>query len=291
MPCVFLRSARQPEGRVVPQAEAVISPQDRGFTLGDGVYEVIRAYSGRLFRPEAHIARLAHSLAAARIELPDVDRLAPVGRELLRQNDLLRQDATVYIQVTRGIHPRMARLSGPPPLPTVYVETAPLATDLAMQQAGVSAITLPDERWARCDIKSIGLLANVLARLEADRHGAGEAVFIRDGAVTEGTHTSVFGVRSGTVLTHPADHHILPGITRQVVLELLPALGVPVTETAVRESDLSRLDELFLACTTGEVIPVVQVDGRSIGRGAPGAVTRRLQAAFREHVRASLGLD
>jgi D-alanine transaminase len=262
----------------MPGSRACISPNDRGFTHADGVYEIVRSYAGTLFRIPDHLARLKRSLAAVRIAVPDVDTFAETAAELLRRNRLDKKDATVYIQITRGIAERM-RAPGPA-IPTVYIETSPLIARRALCR-GVSVITLPDIRWGRCDIKTIGLLPNALARMQATDKGVYEALFIRDGFVTEGTHTNVFGVKDGTVLTHPPDHHILPGITRTVLLELCRALGIPISESPIPEPELTRLDELFLTCTTAEVIPVLRVNDVAVADGKPGPITRRLQSAFR----------
>ena len=299
---VYYRSAGFPAGGLIPKDEAAISPNDRGFLFADGVYEVMRSYSGRLFRPGEHLARLAHSLEVVRIPFSDTAGLTTVARELLRRNGLDLCDATVLIQVTRGVSPRMVAAPREPLLPTVYVETSRLEPEIAgtvprrvgrrrsmglsPDFAGVSVITVPDTRWSRCDVKAIGLLPNVLARFQATEAGADEAVFVRDGVATEGTHTNVFGVLSGTVVTHAADNHVLAGITRSVVLELCRAHGLPVAETGIREEQLPSLDEMFLSATTAEVTPVVKVNGRLVGDGRPGPIARRLQSAFREYIEA-----
>ncbi len=283
---VYFRAENLPEGRFLEQDKVAVSPEDRGFQLGDGVYEVIRSYSGRLFHADEHLVRLRNSLAGVRIELGDVDKLGAIGLELIEKNGLTTGDALVYIQVTRGVQPRFAPQSQRPTLPTVYVGTARIEPDVRAQEQGVSVITVPDTRWARCDIKAIGLLPNVLARFAAQEQGADEAVFVRNGLVTEGTHTSVFGVSKGKVATHPADTRILAGITRAVVLDLCRQLELNVEQVPMRESELSTLDELFLACTTGEVIPVARLNHQPIGTGIPGELTRRLQVAFRSYVEA-----
>ncbi len=282
----YFQTRSLPEGAVLPLDRVVISPEDRGFQLGDGVYEVIRSYSGRLFHPEEHFARFRHSLAAVRIELDKLDRLERIGFELIRKNRLTEGDAVVYIQVTRGVLPRFGPRPEEPVRPTVYVGVYRIEPDVRAQESGVSVITVPDTRWTRCDVKAIGLLPNVLARFAAQEQQADEAVFVRNGLVTEGAHTSVFGVRNGTVVTHPADTRILAGITRAVVLNLCTSLGIAVDQTPIREADLAEIDEVFLACTTGEVIPVIRLNQRPVGPGVPGSLTRRLQAAFRDYVRA-----
>lgn len=277
----WFRSESAPCGGFLRKDQVRISPDDRGFLFGDGVYEVIRSYAGRLFRGRDHVARLGRSLAAVRIAVEGID-FESLALELLRRNSLGRDDATVYIQVTRGVLGRMQSLPDRPLLPTVYIETAPLAEDGRLA-GGVAVITIPDIRWQRCDIKCTSLLPSVLGRLQAADKDVYEAIYIREGILTEGTHTNVFGVKGGTVLTHPADNHVLAGITRTVVLELCASLGIHVDEKPIPESALRELDELFLACTTGEVIPVVRVDDAPVADAAPGPATRRLQASFRGH--------
>jgi D-alanine transaminase len=252
--------------------------------FADGVYEVIRSYEGKLFRLEEHLCRLKQSLAAVRIDLADLSTVGSIARALIEKNDLQAGDATVYVQITRGVCARAHAFPPEPVMPTVYLEAARLGPRTDDLERGVAVITLADSRWGRCDIKSIGLLPNVLACQLAVEHGVAEAIFVRDGTVTEGTHTNVFGVRERTVVTYPRTNRVLPGITREIVLELCPALHIPVSESGILERQLARLDELFLAGTTVEVMPVVNVNGTAVGAGRPGPITRRLQAAFREYI-------
>lgn len=279
---IYLRSALFPEGTFLTPDAACISPHDRGFMFADGVYEVIRVYHGHLFHVREHLARLQQSLDALNIPVSAAE-LSPAAQELLRRN-APSADSTIYIQVTRGTCPR--RLSPPsePLVPTVYIETSQLAADSAQGADGISCILVPDTRWQRCDIKWLGLLPNVLARQQADAANAAEALFVRDGIITEGTHTSVFGVRDRTVLTHPCSGRILAGITRQIVIDLCSRLGIHLAETPVRADELPELAELFLTCTTGEIIPVRLVDNLRIGRVTPGPLTTTLQQAFRSYV-------
>lgn len=285
---MYFQSVEKPQPGFMPKERVRISPDDRGFVFGDGVYEFIRSYGGRLFATREHLSRLEYSLAQVRIDLVDLSFLKRVAEDLLERNRLLVQDAAVYIQVTRGVSGRSHAFPSPPVLPTVYVAAMSLESQEAEWTEGVSVITVPDTRWHRCDIKSIGLLANVLARQQALEAGAAEAVFVRNGIVTEGTHTSVFGVKQGVVYTHPWGNFVLPGITRQVVLNCCRKSGIPAKESALAESDLLQLEEMFLACTTGEVIPVVRVNHCSIGQGKPGPITRRLQQEFRSWVETCL---
>jgi len=279
---VYLRSALFPEGAFLPLTEARLSPHDRGFMFADGVYEVIRAYSGRLFHAREHLARLQQSLDALHIPV-SAALLEPIARDLLELN-VPGGDATIYIQVTRGTCPRRLSPLPQPPVPTIYAETQPVHADPVAASNGVDCILVPDTRWQRCDIKWLGLLPNVLARQQADTAGAAEALFVHDGVITEGTHTSVFASRAGTVFTHPCSPRILAGITRHVVINLCRSNNIPVVETPISAAELTALDEVFLTCTTGEVIPVRTIDSKPMSQDCPGPMTRRLQQAFAEHV-------
>ena len=268
-------------GEYVPHEDARISVDDRGFLFADGVYEVVRVYRGRLFRMGDHVERMRRGLDALRIGFDGVDGLGTIAERLLAENGL--DEATVYIQVTRGASPRAHAFPTPTPAPTVYVATRPFGgypPEYAEQ--GVTTITVPDTRWSRCDVKSVALLPNVLANQQAKEAGAFEALFVRDGVVIEGSLSNLLGVIDGTVVTYPACNYILPGITRAVTLELARALGIPVREGPIRLEELHRVEELFLSGTTTEVMPIARVDGRLIGDGRPGPITRRLREAFRE---------
>lgn len=271
-------------GERMPLSEAKVSALDRGFLLGDAVYEVLRVYSGKPWLEEEHFARLARSLEAIRIDGVDLERLRRRMHETIEAGPF--QEATVYIQITRGAAPRAhafpARVT---PLEFLYVREF---HDLHAEERrhGASVITQPDIRWERCDIKSTNLLGNVLAMQAAKEAGCLEALlYLPDGTLTEGSHTSFFGVLGGAVLTAPNSPAILPGITRGLVLRLAARAGIPVREQVLKRSDLDRVLELFLTGTTAEVTPIVRVDGRPIADGRPGPVTRRLYDAYCEAVR------
>ena len=191
-------------GEYMPKEEVRISPDDRGFLLADGTYEVVRIYGGRPFRLPNHLRRFANSLGQIRIDFPDTGVFEAVTGELIRRNGLDREEASLYIQVTRGVGPRRHPFpeSGTPP--TVYAAVTPVVPPAENWEKGVKVILAPDIRWLRCDIKSISLLANVLAAQQAREQKAEEALFVRNGVVTEGTHTNVCAVSGGTVRTHPA---------------------------------------------------------------------------------------
>ncbi len=274
-------------GAYVPKGEVRISPDDRGFLMADGVYEVVAAVRGEWFRLDAHLDRLARSMREIKLHGVDAEALEVVADGLLRRNDLTDAFAKLYIQVTRGVAPRHHAFPQGSIDPTVYATVTPFEPPEAQWASGVSAITVPDTRWARCDIKSIALLPNVLASQEAAEAGAYEALFVRDGIVTEGSHTSVLIVVGGEVLTHPGDPRILPGVTRAWAMEACRALDIPMREAQVSADALPDVGEMMLLGTTSGVMPVVRVDGALIGNGLPGAVTRALQDAFRT----AMGLD
>lgn len=280
------------DGQYLPKDEVRVSPDDRGFTFGDGAYEVIRSYGGRLFRAEDHVRRLARSLGELRIEAPRLDGaggIAQVAVALIERNDLAGGDASIYVQITRGAAPRKHAFPRPGTPPTVYVAASPLRPATEAWQNGVGVALVPDIRWARCDIKAVALLPSVLASQQAVERGAEEAIFVRDGTITEGAHTNFCALFDGVLVTHPATNLILDGITRRAVLDLCAGLGIPIREAPIPERELMSAAEMMILGTTTEIKPVVQVDGRQVADGRPGPVTRRLQAAFRALVSAETG--
>jgi D-alanine transaminase len=275
-------------GTLQEKSEARVPVDDRGFIFGDGVYEVWRAANGLLFEPERHRARLEHGLRELEIPRPseiDGPTLWSIADRLLRENDHVRGDATVYVQVTRGAAPRTHYFPPAGTSPTVYVATARFSPpSAAVRAAGAGAITAPDIRWHRCDLKTIQLLPNVLGKQRAVSAGAVDTIFIRDGMVTEGTHTNVFAVAGGVVRTHPLGPLVLSGVTREVVLDLCRELDIPAREEAITDSDLRASEEIFLTGTTTDVLGITRLDGVSIGGGRPGPVTARLYDALAERL-------
>ena len=264
----------------LPRTDVKISPDDRGFLFADGVYEVIRAYKGRLFRMDLHLKRLARSLRELKINGPSMERIAEISDALIQRNNLKDADAAIYIQITRGAAPRKHAFPKSAPSPTVYLNAFTVQPPVEAWEKGAKAITAPDIRWTRCDIKSVSLLPNVLASQAAAEAGAEDAIFIRDGFVTEGSHTNVCAVFKGRLQTHPKNNYILPGVTREVVLSLCANLNIPVSQTPISANSLPRADELMLLGTSTEVMPIVQLDNRQVGNGKPGPITRKLQEAF-----------
>ena len=272
------------DGRFISKTEVRVSPDDRGFLLGDGIYEVAAAYDGRFVALDRHIARLRRSLTEARIDGDVADPMETVFQELLERNGLAeRGNAMVYLQVTRGSAPRTHAFPKGKVRPTVYAYAAPFPA-MGDLTAGVSAITRPDLRWSRCDIKTISLIANCMANQEAKEAGAFEAILVRDGIALEGTHTSFFAVVDGTVRTAPLSNLILPGITREIVIEACRRDGIDVNEETIPVDLLPAADELFLTGTTTEVVPIVSLDGRHVGDGSPGPVTLRIARLYRSAI-------
>jgi D-alanine transaminase len=269
-------------GTFLPKSEVSISPDDRGFLFGDGVYEVVRAHDGALFRLDDHRRRLAHSLEAIQLHTADTAPLWNAVPTLLPRNGLDDGPAKVYLQITRGAAtPRQHAFPDPPVEPTVYARASAYELPVDEWAEGVRVVLQPDQRWARCDIKSLNYLPNVLANQAAREAGAYEALQVRDGFVTEGSHSSVAAVFDDTVTLPPLTNYTLPSITRKTTLELCEALDIPVEETPVAVEALPTADELFLMGTTTGVMPIVQVDDWLVGDGTPGPVTQELLRAFR----------
>lgn len=272
-------------GRFLPLRRAKVSVEDRGFQFGDGVYELIRAYGGRLFHPESHLERLRESAAILSLSDPYAPgRWLTILKEALKRSGY--REAKIYIQLTRGTAPR----NHPFPSrarPTVVVTVRRLIPlSASVRSRGVSIVTTPDIRWGRCDAKSVNLIANVLAKQQAIEAGAFEAVFVADtGDVTEGSGSNVFIVKDGRVRTPVKGSRILSGITRERVIGLAKSEGVEVIEESVTPGDLVAADEVFLTSTSLEVLGVVKVDGRKVGSGRPGPLTRTLAERFTELTR------
>ncbi|MEW6302164.1 MAG: D-amino acid aminotransferase [Verrucomicrobiota bacterium] len=267
-------------GEFLPKEQARISPDDRGFLFADGVYEVARVYPAKgLFAAQAHWDRLERSLRELQIKLPQPADWQGISEELLRRNHLKRADAIIYLQITRGAAPRKHAFPDDA-TPTIYGFAMPFTPPVEKWKKGVKAITAPDIRWTRCDIKTVSLLPNVLANQRSKENGADEAVLIRDGVVTEGSHSNFAGVFGDTLVTHPLSNLILGGITRGVVLDLCRKLKIPVREFPILETELAQAREMMLLGTTTEVLPVVQLNDVTVGNGRPGPVTRKLQEAF-----------
>jgi len=274
-------------GEYIPHERAMVSVDDRGFLFADAIYESTPVYRGRPFLLDRHMERLARGLAALRIEF-DHTALIPVHERLIADNAMNDVHLSyVYIQVTRGVAPRGHAFPATPVTPTVYAfaGSVGLPTE-ARWQEGFAAVTVPDRRWARADLKTTALTANVLAQQAAAEAGVADAIFVRDGMAMEGAHNNVFAVVDGVVVTAPASNYILHGITRGYVMELARELGYSVEERALPIEELMQASEVFFTGTTTEVRPTVRIDTKVIGEGVPGPVARALQALY---VRRAIG--
>ncbi len=266
-------------GRYLPIEDATISVLDRGFLFGDGVYEVIPAYRGHLFEFEAHMTRLDNSLAGIRIDNPySLDEWRDIFSPLLEEGT----DGYIYLQITRGVAAKRDHLFPESAVPTVFAMSSPILP-YPHRDTGITAVCLQDSRWQHCHIKAITLLANVLLRQEACEHGGAEAILIKNGFVTEGSSSNVFAVIHGLLLTPPLSHGILPGITRAVILKIAEANAIPYCEQAISIDDLKQADEIWIASSIREIVPVVELDARAIGGGKPGPVWRTVNRLFQAY--------
>jgi D-alanine transaminase len=270
-------------GQYIRRDEARISPDDRGFIFADGVYEVIKYYNGKPFRYADHLERLKRSLSEISIQYNKLDELEEIFLTLLYKNDLNSVQAGVYLQITRGAYQRVHHLPKDAE-PTVYAFVFELPSAMEKLENGIKVVTREDIRWLRCDIKSVSLLPNTMIYNQAVDAGAGECILIRNGEVTEATHSSVLGVKNGVVVTRPLSNLILPGITRKVIMEICRQNRIPVEERPISEKELYELDEIIIAGTGSEITPAIEVNGKIVGNHKPGEITRFIQKRFFEMV-------
>jgi D-alanine transaminase len=271
-------------GSFLPLEQATVSVLDRGFIFGDGVYELIPAYSRAPFRMDEHLARLERSLTAVRIANPYArERWRSIILELVARQPW--DDQAVYLQVTRGAAKRdHAFPEGVPP--TVFAMSNPLVNPAReLVEKGAAAVSAVDNRWLRCDIKSISLVGNVLLRQLSVDAGAVETILFRDGVLTEASASNVFAVKNGLVLSPPKSNLILPGITYDVVVEIAQQLGLPLEFRDVREAEVRAADELWVTSSSKEILAVVELDGKPIGEGRPGPVFRRAWQGYQDFKR------
>lgn len=275
------------DGSFIERDDARISVGDRGFIFGDGIYEVIRCIEGKPFRADDHLSRLDKGLSGLNIELDAQERenLLGIGLELLERNELTEGEASIYLQVTRGTAwPRTHTFPRPSVSPTVYLAAAPFSPHTKLHETGVPVVTMADIRWSRCDLKTVNLLPNTLARERARAKGVDSAILIRDGVVTESPNANIFGVVDGTLRTFPECNYILSGITRKVVLEIAEEIDLPVVFNPIKQEELDQIGELFFSGTTTDIQPVTEIDGSPVGDGKPGPVVRKIQEAYRERL-------
>ena len=273
-------------GDFLPLDEARVPVMDRGFLFGDGVYEVIPVYGGKLFRLSHHLRRLENSLAAVRIGNPLAEKAwESILRELVERNQ--GNDQALYLQVTRGVAPKRDHAFPADIRPTVFAMSTPGVASIDIESVtGIAAITLPDIRWQHCNIKAITLLPNVLLRQQAIDANTAEAILIRDGYVMEGAASNLFIVRNGTLITPPNGPALLPGITRDLILELAAANDIPLRESAITQQELNQAEEIWLTSSTREISPVTRLDDQLIGTGKPGPLWKRLIRLFQDYKQA-----
>ncbi len=269
-------------GEFLPVEKASVSVLDRGFIFGDGVYEVIPAYGGCLFRLDEHLKRLADSLNSVKINNPlSISQWRKVITELIAKNG--GGDQSVYLQVTRGVAVRDHAFPVDVPA-TLFLMSNPLkSVSDEVYKSGIAAVTEEDIRWKYCHIKSISLLGHVMLRQQALDQGASEAILIRDGKVTEGAASNVFIVKSGELITPPKSDYLLPGITRDLVLTLAANHSVSFKEADFTPQALSDADEIWLTSSTKEILPVTELDGSPVGHGRPGVLWQRMIAFYQEY--------
>ena len=276
-------------GNYLPIEEAKISVLDRGFIFGDAVYEVWRLVNGKLFERDKHAARLANGLRDIHISPPaeaSATKLQEISDRLVKENGL-KAEGSLFLEMSRGVAPRAHQYPKPPVPPTVFLMASPFAPPEELRAKGAAVILIDDVRWKRCNVKTTQLLPNVMAKQEAFEHDALDAIFVRDGMITETSHANVCAVVDGTVWTHPIDGSVLPGVTRDVVLELAKKNGIPVREEAMTVDAFRRAHEVFLVGTLSDVMPIVKVDGKQVGAGKPGPVSLKLLKALRERLDAT----
>ena len=277
------------DGKWVEEGQAAVAPEDRGYNFGDGVYEVIRIYKGKLYQWDAHIERLYRSAREIRLDLPwSAAELREIAEQLMTKNpDEAKGDAIIYMQISRGATPRLHDIPAESK-PVVMAFVRRKDRPLAEQKKGLTAQLVEDIRWLRCDVKSLSLLGAVLVKEYAKDAGAQDAILHRNGVVTECSASNLFVVKDGALHTHQADNLILHGITRQIVIDLAKENGIPVHEEAFTIDFLMQADEVFLTSTTQEVMPFVSINGQAVGNGQVGPVTSKLQSLFEKHIEAEV---
>ncbi len=274
-------------GKYMPLSKGKISVEDRGFQFGDGLYEVISVYAGQIFALDDHLARLQASAAGVRMKLPHtLPVLRNILRELVSRSGVY--DGVLYLQLTRGACPRQHAIPRSGIRPTFLAYTRAMKTGSARQR-GLKVITVPEIRWGKCIVKSVNLLPNILARDEATRRGADEAIFVRaDGTVVEGAATNVFIVKNGVIYTAPEQEAMLSGVTRKRIIQLARKDRLKLVQAGFKVARMKKADEVFVSGTITELAPVIRVDGTKIGNGRLGPIVRRLQVLFDEMVREAI---
>lgn len=277
------------DGKIVDLNDNILPMEDRGYQFGDGVYEYTKVYNGRCFALKQHMDRLYRSLRELRIPaVYTYNELEEFHQLLIAESGIL--EGGIYLQITRGVAPRVHNFPDVV-VPRLTMSIRPSGTgNLALWENGANIISVPDERWLRCDIKSLNLLGNILGKQRAKEMGCFEAVMIRDGFVTEGTSSNFFVVKDDVLWTHPSNNLILKGITKTLVLEnIAPDLEITTVEKKFDMNFVKTAQEAFLSGTSTEIMPVISIDGHTIGDGKPGVVTLRIQTAYKKMIEQECG--
>lgn len=275
---------------IVERSEVKIDMEDRGYQFADGVYDVVRAYNGKFFTLNEHVDRLFSSAEKIEMALPFTkEELKQLLSKLIQENNI--DTGNVYMQLTRGIGiPRNHSYPDSEVIPPVFTATTTIVPrDQTKMDQGITAFIVPDMRWLRCDIKSISLLGNIMAKHEAHKKGCDEAILHRDGVVTECSSSNAWMIKNDTIYTHPDGNLILPGITKIMLLKVARKAGIPVKEEVFTIKDLEEADEVFASSTTIEAMPITHINGNPVGQGKRGPVVEKLQQLYVEAVEEQCG--
>lgn len=275
-------------GDLIERSEAKVDIEDRGYQFGDGVYEVIRVYNGKMFTADEHLERLLESGRKIELDIPySIGQLKQMLAEMIERNKL--ELGIVYMQFSRGTSPRNHAYPGADVAPVLTAYTRETSRPVESMRNGVKASLIEDIRWLRCDIKSLNLLGNIMAKQKAAQSGCFEAIQHRGDTVTEGSSSNIAIVKDGTLYTHPATNLILNGITRRKINEICRENGVALEESAFTKDDLLDADEVFMSSTSAEITPIIEIEGKPIGNGSPGPITNKLQNLFEEAIEKECG--
>jgi D-alanine transaminase len=276
-------------GKYIPKDDVKISPDDRGFLFADGIYEVARWYEGFFFDMSSHLTRMKRGLRELRINWDNSDQFPSIALELIKLNKLESQPAMIYLQVTRGAARRTHNFPSPEVPATAYAHVWGFVPESPLIESGIKVMLKEDIRWSRCDIKSVALLPNTISFQEACENGMKECIFVRNGLITEGSHSNIFFVIEGTLFTHPESNHILSGVTRKNILRIANESGIKIREEALEEKRIRFVQEAFITNTSAELTPVTELGGNTIGNEIPGPVTRLIREKFDAEIKALQG--
>ncbi len=270
-------------GNYMPVEEATVSVMDRGFLFGDGVYEVVPVFGNKLLRVNEHLSRLQNSLDRITLANPHSDEeWSKIFSGLLEKN--AGEDRAIYLQISRGVYPKRDLAIKPGYPPTVFVMVLQVTPpDLEQVSAGIAVITVDDFRWQACDIKSTSLVANVMLKQQAVAAEVDDAILIKNCTVSEGTASNVFIVKNNVLITPPTGHKLLPGITRDLVIEIAKNNAILVEEREVKEAELYTADEIWMTSSTREIAPVIRLNGEAVGSGAAGAMWQRIMDLYQQY--------